>query len=259
MSINVTLKNDYSFLFSGMMTNNSTGGSSLSNLLADYASIKNGSYGKLMKAYYSRNNGSTTSSAASSSTSKSNSKDDDKTIAEIKTSSSSLYSSTKALLDTGEKSVFKQEDITTKDENGVESTVKGYNTDKIYKAVKSFVDDYNNMLEEGSNSYNSKILNSLKSMISTTKANERLLSKVGITINSDDTISINEEEFKKADMTTVKSIFNSTGSYGYSINTRAAFINSYAVNDAKAGSGLYSSSANYLSSYNTGKIYSSFV
>ena len=39
------LKTDYSSLFSSV-------GSGSGNWLADYASIKNGSYGKLMKAYY---------------------------------------------------------------------------------------------------------------------------------------------------------------------------------------------------------------
>ena len=50
IGINVrNLKPDYSYLFQSM-----TGGNSASlNFLSDYASIKNGSYGKLMKAYYS--------------------------------------------------------------------------------------------------------------------------------------------------------------------------------------------------------------
>lgn len=49
-NINMHLKNDYSFLFSGMSTSS---GGSLGNLnfLSDYQSIKNGSYGKLLKAY----------------------------------------------------------------------------------------------------------------------------------------------------------------------------------------------------------------
>lgn len=256
MGITIAAKNDYSFLFSSLSTSNSGTSSSLSNLLADYTSIKNGSYGKLMKAYYGKNN-ETVSGLVNSK--KSVSKDDDKTIAAVESSSSALYSSTEALLKTGSKSVFNKEDITTKDENGVETTQTGYNTDAIYKAVKTFVDDYNNMLDKGSDSTNSKVLNSLKSMISSTKANEKMLASVGITIKSDDTLSVDETVFKDADMSKVKSIFNGAGSYGYGINTKASFINMYAASDAKAASGLYGSSANYLSSYSTGNIYSSFV
>lgn len=65
ISVNVSnMANDYSYLFSGT-------GSSSGNWLADYTSIKNGSYGKLMKAYYaeakSSSTGTTTSGKKSSS------------------------------------------------------------------------------------------------------------------------------------------------------------------------------------------------
>ena len=47
MSINIQAKTNYSFLFSGLSSSASNALSG--NWLADYASIKNGSYGKLMK------------------------------------------------------------------------------------------------------------------------------------------------------------------------------------------------------------------
>ena len=52
MSINIQAKTNYSFLFSGLSSSASNALSG--NWLADYASIKNGSYGKLMKAYYAK-------------------------------------------------------------------------------------------------------------------------------------------------------------------------------------------------------------
>ena len=42
---------DFSALFSGTSDSSSVGNT---NMLSDYAAIKNGSYGKLMKAYYSK-------------------------------------------------------------------------------------------------------------------------------------------------------------------------------------------------------------
>ena len=42
---------DFSALFSGMSDSSSIGNT---NMLSDYAAIKNGSYGKLMKAYYAK-------------------------------------------------------------------------------------------------------------------------------------------------------------------------------------------------------------
>ena len=56
--INVDSRQDYSYLFQGLS------GGSMGNLnfLSDYASIRNGSYGKLMKAYYGTGQTSSTSS-----------------------------------------------------------------------------------------------------------------------------------------------------------------------------------------------------
>ena len=50
ISINVNAKQDYSYLFQSLSTSSGSGLGNL-NFLSDYASIKNGSYGKLMKAY----------------------------------------------------------------------------------------------------------------------------------------------------------------------------------------------------------------
>ena len=48
MSINIQAKPDMSFLLSSL--GSGAAGVAVSNFLSDYASIKNGSYGKLMKA-----------------------------------------------------------------------------------------------------------------------------------------------------------------------------------------------------------------
>ena len=71
MSISIQSRNDYSYLFNSM-NNNSGNSLSSMNWLSDYNSIKSGSYGKLMKAYYS--------SATEESTSKSESKTDSTSV-----------------------------------------------------------------------------------------------------------------------------------------------------------------------------------
>ena len=62
MSINIQAKTNYSFLFSGLSSTASNAASS--NWLADYASIKNGSYAKLMKAYYGKENNASKTAAS---------------------------------------------------------------------------------------------------------------------------------------------------------------------------------------------------
>ncbi len=77
MSINIPERTNYSTLFSslpGYKNSVNANISSLSSLLSDYSSIKSGSYGKLMKAYYSEVATSKTTAEADSSSKTSESK-----------------------------------------------------------------------------------------------------------------------------------------------------------------------------------------
>ena len=50
--MNISMRNDYSYLFNNMNSKASSANSMYGINLSDYASIKSGGYGKLMKAYY---------------------------------------------------------------------------------------------------------------------------------------------------------------------------------------------------------------
>lgn len=259
ISINVNAKPDYSYLFQSLTTSS---GSSLGNLsiLADYASIKNGSYGKLMKAYYAKDS---SDSSASSSTSVSKNKADKKsistasdtakTLTAIEESADELKESADTLLTTGSKSVFAKKSVTTQDEYGFDKTTKEYDTDAIYKAVSAFAKDYNDLIGKAGDSNTTSIQNKVTSLTNTTKVNEKLLSDVGITINKDNTLSVDEETFKKADMNTVKSLFNGTGSYAYNVSARASLID-YAASTESAKANTYTGLGTYSNSYSTGSI-----
>ena len=62
MSASIREKQDISWMLSSL--GSGAAGVAGSNFLADYASIKNGSYGKLMKAYYGGSASSTAKSVA---------------------------------------------------------------------------------------------------------------------------------------------------------------------------------------------------
>ena len=97
------MKQNYSFLFQSM-----SGNSNL-NFLSDYMSIKNGSYGKLMKAYYGKGNKISKEAASIVDEKKktlSTSKDSAETLKQIQTASESLKSSADQLTNTGKDSVF---------------------------------------------------------------------------------------------------------------------------------------------------------
>ena len=131
--------------------NDSTGGTFS---LGDYAAIKNGSYKKLLKAYYAKQDAekSTISSDAM------------KNSSLVKSSADALKKSANAL--NNEALWEKKED---------------YDWDAITKAVKSFVDDYNSLVKLAGNSDSKDVLRNAVWMTGMTEANENLLSKAGST------------------------------------------------------------------------------
>ena len=241
-----------SSLFSSL--NNSSSNNYISGInYADYNSIRNGSYRKLVKAYYAKESGT----SSSNSTSKTDSTTDKTTssqkvnAATVRDSASNLVNDVKEL---SSDKLWKK--TTTTDKDGVTST--DYDKDAIYKAVSSFAKDYNSLVSASGNSSDNSVLRTSSTMVAYTKANKNLLSKVGITVGSDNKLTVDEDKFKSADMTTVKSLFTGRGSFGKMTSTSATSSYSSAVSQlAKlSSSSTYSNMGSY--SYISGSIYDTF-
>lgn len=197
----------YSSLLSSGFSSSAGGGlSGLTNntLLSDYASIKNGSYGRMLKAYYAKQTKAL--------------EDDD----------SSKTSASKAGKDSAASSSAKAAQKSASALNNLEYTED--NKDKIYDSVSSFVKDYNSMIKSASNSSVSAVSNQANTMNNTTYANYKMLARAGITMNADRTLSINEKTFKKADMSTLKTLFKGNNSFADQVADRASQIYRYANN-----------------------------
>lgn len=247
-----------SVLFSSLNKSSSSSSSlfsSSSDLLginySDYATIRNGSYYKLMKAYYTLDGSDSEVSSIVSNTS--TSKDSTKKLASIESNAESLKEAADALLEKGSKNLFEKKSVT---EDGKTSTQ--YDTDAIYDAVKKFADNYNDLIDATEESNTSNITNAAKRLVNLTKANEKLLEEVGITVDEDNKLVVDEEKFKKADMDTVKSLFNTTGGYGYQVDAQASMINYYAESEASK-SNTYGSNGSYTYNYSTGELYNTSI
>lgn len=250
MSITIQARTDYSYLFSSLGTSSSSGTNL--NFLSDYASIKNGSYAKLMKAYYSENSNDSVKSIVNSTVSKT-----EKTaLTKVQTATDELKEAADTLLENGSKSVFAKKDITTTDENGVETTTNGYDVASIYNAVNDFVNSYNSVINAANDSGNETVVNKATSLATSTYANINLLNKIGITMNDDSTLSIDKDTFTNADMGTVKSLFNGNGSYGYRASAQASLINYAAEREASRNS-TYTVSGTLNNSYSSGTLFDS--
>lgn len=251
MGLNFNL--DYSTLFSGFssgMGMSSSGGFSL----ADYASIKNGSYLKLTKAYYSKNSAGKTNEGFNST---STGKDTVKSLTDIEQKADQLKDSADALIAKGSKSLFQKKDITTTAEDGTKTTTKDYDRDAIYKGVKSFVEDYNALIKSAGNSSSTNILRQTLSLTSYTNAYSNTLANAGITIGKDNKLTIDEEAFKESDMSTLKTLFNDANSYAYTVSAKASQINFYANSEASKAN-TYNFNGSFSNNHNSGNLYNSY-
>lgn len=251
---------------------NSGGVSGMSGLLGDYASLKNGSYGRLMKAYYTADKTDSTGKSKknnhsnvideltrsnSNLTRKAVTKDDVKKLNKVENAADALKTSADALITTGSKSVFREKDITTKDEKGVESTARGYDTNAIYDAVNKFVTNYNSVITTAKEADNANVNSRSTSMMNNTAANEKSLNKIGISINKDGTLALDKDAFMKSDMGSVKSLFNGNGSYGYRVSAQASMID-YAADREASRTNTYTVDGTYNAAFSSGNIYNSY-
>lgn len=245
--------NSISTLFSSLNQTKSAGNNlNFGVNLSDYSMIKSGSYHKMMKAYYSTEG---TGAVASGKGSTSTSKDTTKTLAAVENSADDLMESAKDLYKSGSKGIFNKKEVT--DENG--KTSEQYDTDKIYEAVKTFVSDYNSLVSAAGSSKTSSIANTAAAMVNFTKINSKSLSSLGITMDGKDySLSLNEETFKKADMSVAKSLFHGNGSYGYQTALKASMLKNYAQNESTKAN-TYGANGTFTYNYSTGELYNSIT
>ncbi len=214
-----SINNDYSSLFSSLSTSSSTQGygNSLESLYGDYSSIKNGSYGKLLKAYYAKQEKAYKSEEA----------DDNKGVyTRVKSSASALAKDADALTSSSlyTKGSFK---VTKKDGSTEDSD---YDMDNIYDKVSAFVKSYNSAVNSGAAIDSGAVSTRTLSLVHLTSRNSNLLNSIGISISSDGNLSVDEDKFKSADISTIKSLFSGSGSYADNVANKAKLISSLAAN-----------------------------
>ena len=216
---------DYSYFFGA--TQSVTSGASFS--LTDYMAIKNGSYGKLIKAYYAQQDAEKVAGKG----------DSVQKSTLLKTGADALKKSAEALNNDAlwEKKVIKKKD----EQTGKEVEVEDYDWNAITKAVKSFVEDYNDVLEHAGESNAKDVLRNAVWLTGMVESNETMLSKIGITVGKGNKMELDEEALKKADIKSFKILFTGHNSLADKISMKANSIS----NAAARTSGTYKSNGTY--------------
>lgn len=232
---------DTGYDFSALLgrTTNSSG-----NLLSDYASIKNGSYGKLLKAYYAKQNAENAALSG----------DTTQKLTLMRSSADSLKKSADAL---NNDALWEKKKIRKKDEEtGEEIEAEDYDWDAITKAVKSFIEDYNSVVEQAGNSETKNVLRNAAWMTSITDKTQNLLLQVGIIVGKGNKLKLDEDALKKAHITTLKSLFTGYGSFADKISQKAGSISNAAAR-TKGVDKTYTSRGSYSDTLS--KLFSSTI
>lgn len=256
MSLTVRSGNDMSALFSGL--NNSaqnTGVSGMANIISDYNSIKNGSYAKLAKQYYS-------SDVKGSKTNPLKDKFDDSEGVVNKTQTlnkdSEIKQNKELISDVASfrKSVSGiQNDDTLLAKQSVKSAdgkeTEDFNYEKINSKLQSFVKGYNQVVANGAESDSDTVLRNVLNMTKTAGSYKNQLETAGIKINDDNTLSFDQDKLKsslnntdaKNGVDVVKNLFSKTSNFMKQLDTLSTNVASQAASDVYSLGGYNSTGA----------------
>lgn len=221
MSATIKARADFTNLFSSLGTNASSAANS--NFLSQYASIKNGSYGKLLKSYYSA---AQSSSETTTTTKRSSGNILDKILEEKKNPKVSKdVQEANANLTTGLSNMKSSVSVLQSGKTYTD-TVNGQSAEsKVTSALKNYVSNYNEVVKAAKGSTLTNKTAHVAGMMRSTAANADKLSEVGVTVNSDGTLEFNEAKLKAADISKVQELFSSEDimSYGSTVASRLRF------------------------------------
>lgn len=215
---------------------NSSFGSGNQSFFADYASLKNGSYARLMKSYYGGGYSAAGNSVSGQKESRSSnvldkileerrnpkvSEETQKANESLTNDISNLKSSVSAL---------RNEKTYTDTENGTSAK------DKVASAVKDYVNQYNDVVSAAKKSTLSGKTANVAAMMRSTAENADKLEEMGITIKSNGTLQLNEGKLKATDISKVQELFSSEDimSYGSTVMSRLQFAGAAAGASASA-------------------------
>lgn len=221
--------------------------SSFYSNLSQYSSIRSGAYSRATKAYYAKNPVKKTEDTSKNPVKKnqvSKWNASNAALSDVKDEAKELIDSAKKLTSTGKGNMFAKE--------------SEYDKDEAYKAVSSFVNNYNDTVSALGKTANVSVSNAGNSMTRMTNVMSKSLAKVGITVGTDGKMSVDEETFKKADMSSVKSLFNGNSSYASIVSSSASRIETTASNQiTQSNAGIYGSNS-YFTGVNTGSFFDSY-
>lgn len=116
-------------------------------------------------------------------------------------------------------------------------SAKSMSDEDFVKSVKAFAEDYNKTVNTLKKSNNYVAVSSGINMVNTTASHSASLKRAGITVNDDNTLSVDETVLKN-NIDQAKSLFNGNYSYGGKMAKKASDLQTLAKLSAN-GTGIY--------------------
>ncbi len=180
--LNQYTTNDYSSLFNSLPKTSESSGGGLTNLATEYNSIRSGSYGKLLSAYYKKMNGGDSATEAM----------------QKETANRQLVGGNASTLKSAAKTLSKIDFSDTSDAG----------KEKSLKAVKDFISAYNSVIDTADDVNSKSILRNAVWMTNITQKSSGLLNELGITVGKDNKLTLDETKFGNANTSTKSALFN---------------------------------------------------
>ncbi len=131
--------------------------------------------------------------------------------------------------------------------------------DKTVSAVKNFVDSYNSTLDGLKNSNSSKILQKGVTLVGAANAYSRTLKRVGVTVDSDNRLSLDEDKLKASSPLTLKSLFTGSYSLAHKIADKASYISRAVSLESQLSYNSKGNKTDWLNQYFANSIFNSKV
>lgn len=196
----------------------------------DLSLMRSGVYTKMLKSYYAKQTSSTdkTSSSGKNSSSEDYLNTINDKISKLKTSTSDeALSNIKSEADQMKKAADAVTAIDYEETSG----------DAVYSKTKDLVNTYNTLVKQTGKSDLVSISQSRTWMVNDTKAHEAQWNKIGITIEDDQTLTIDEKKFKEASTSDIKNFLSEASGYASRLSTKANGFYQLASNQLTLNSG----------------------
>ena len=210
---------DYTSLFSSLPKTSESSGGGLTNLATEYNSIRSGSYGKLLSAYYKKMNSGDSATEAI--------QKENKNRQLVGGNASSLKSAAKNL---------SKIDFTDTSDAGKE---------KSLKAVKEFVSAYNSVIDSADDVNSKSILRNAVWMTNITSKSAGLLNELGITIGKDNKLTLDETKWADANTSTKTALFNGRQGFAEKMVYKASQMTNSSTEKASFTASAYKNNGEY--------------